>query len=174
MRLIRKILLILLAFVAMVLCIAWFLPATFTVDATIDINQSLEESEQEFSETENWSEWIDWKLTDSAESDMKALSFVPLPGKGEHIFSGTLLQISPVEVASKETWSFEATETGSRIHWTSSGTLEYPLGRIYGLVLPEFRRTEMQARLDSLRNFLESASNVPPQPLQQVPLYQPE
>ena len=48
MRLIRKLLLILLAFIAMVLGVAFFIPAEFKVEASIDFNQTVTETNNEF------------------------------------------------------------------------------------------------------------------------------
>jgi hypothetical protein len=174
MRLIRKLLLILLAFIAMVLGLAFFIPAEFKVEASIDVNQSVTETKNEFSDPDTWKEWTNWKINDSAKTDETNLAFIPVPGMGDAGFSGKLYQFKPVEVISEEHWSFEAGETGSKINWKSTGSLSYPLGRIYGLVFSDFRRSEMEAQLDSLRNFLESSIDVPPTPLDQPATLQPE
>ncbi len=174
MRLIRKSLLILLAFIAMVLAVAWFIPADFSIESSIEVNQPLIETQNEFSDPEAWKEWTNWKINDSVQTDETVLAFIPVPGMGDAGFSGKLYQFKPVEVISEELWSFESGETGSKINWKSSGTLSYPLGRIYGLFFSEIRRSEMEARLDSLRNYLESTIDVPPAPLDQPATLQPE
>jgi hypothetical protein len=174
MRFIRKTLVILLAFVAMVLVVAWFIPADFNIQASIDVNQPIAETKTEFSDPESWKEWTNWKINDSVKTEETTLAFIPVPGMGDAGFSGKLYQFKPFEVVSEENWTFEVGETGCKINWKSTGTLSYPIGRIFGLFFSDTRRSEMESRLDSLRNYLESSIDVPPIPINEPATWQPE
>lgn len=173
MRILGKLLSVVLAFGLMVLAIAWFLPAHFKTEVRVEINQSLADTRKEFGDTAAWAPETQIRIGDTLPKEGQTGAFLPLRNDSL-VYEGRLVSLKPIELHSTERWTFEATESGSAITWTSEGLLPYPIGRLYGLMFGGLRESHMQARLDSLRVFMESEMDVPPKPVEEHLLEHPE
>lgn len=180
MRILKKITLIVIAFVAMVLLIAFFLPASYSITRSIEINAPAELIYKQVGDFSTWTSWEPWSMKDPNAKH----EFVGIPGtqghalifKGKELGEGTwsiqtctpssliinqLNLTEPAEIHMTDIWKFETTANGSHVEWTSGGDLSYPIGRLYGLMLNSVLGNKMHEGLDSLKVFSESMIEVP-------------
>jgi hypothetical protein len=173
MRVFKKLLLVLMAFVATVLVIGWFLPETSTLEVSTEVNQGLAETRAEFGDSGMWTMMKRYRIGDSSMRDGQLGFFIPTADSLQ-VYRGMLVTKVPAELRSTEEFRFDTSASGSKITWTSKSTLTYPLGRYWGLFMPDSRRNTMKNQLDSMRVFMESALNEPPQPVDFSATTQPD
>jgi len=155
---------ILLGVVVLLLLIALVLPSSYTVKRSATINRPVSEVFPMVSDYKNWIQWNPWFPLDPT---VKTVLSSPSFGKGSSwkwtglkIGSGQLTTLdevenksilakleflAPYEMTSTETWTFEATKGETKITWTDSGKLGYPMGRFLGPFLdskmgPDFEK----------------------------------
>jgi hypothetical protein len=180
MRILKKTLLVIVAFVAMVLLIAAFLPSSYSIARSIEINAPAEVVYKQVGDFSTWISWEPWSMKDSKAKHI----YSGIPGtqghsryfKGDEIGEGTLTiqtctppsliisqmdVIEPAEIHMTEIWKFETTANGTHVEWTSSGDLSYPIGRLYGLMLNSVLGNKLHEGLDSLKVFSEAMIEVP-------------
>ncbi|HOY49928.1 MAG TPA: SRPBCC family protein [Flavobacteriales bacterium] len=180
MRILKKTALIVIAFIAMVLVIALFLPKTYSISRFIEINSSTEVVYNQVSDFSTWKEWDPWSRNDQRVKIQ--LNGIPgKPGHQRHYMGGEMgegkmtisactpysLLISKIEVTEPATlqfediWTFDGTENGTKVTWTSKGDLDYPFGRLYGLMINQLLGNEMADGLDSLKSYTEAMPEEP-------------
>lgn len=164
MRVLKKLLLVLLAFAATVLIIGWFLPDKTTIEVSAEINQSLPKTRLEFKDSTLWMTFKRYHIGDSMLKENDIGFFIP-QADSPQVYRGLLVTKVPAELRSVEEFRFDTAASGSKITWTSVSSLSYPLGRYWGLFMPNSRRVTMKNQLDSLRVYMESALNEPPKPV---------
>lgn len=164
MRVLKKLLLVLLAFIATVLIIGWFLPNKTTIEVSAEINQGLPKTRAEFKDTTLWMTFRRYRIGDSLLVEDDIGFFIPQTDS-PLVYRGLLVTKIPAELRSVEEFRFDTAASGSKITWTSTSELTYPLGRYWGLFMPDTRRASMKNQLDSMRVFMESALNEPPRPV---------
>ncbi len=180
MRILKKTILIIIAFIAMVLAIALFLPSTFSISRSIEINTSSKTVYNQVSDFSTWKEWAPWNIKDPISKN----SFTGIAGQqghsnhftGEEMGDGTItisecnpfsLIVNKINIASPakmqldDIWKFDTTENGTNVTWTSKGELDYPLGRLYGLMINQLLGDEMETGLDSLKSYSEAIIEEP-------------
>lgn len=173
MRILKKLLIVLLAFIVTVLIIGWFLPEKSIIEVSTEINQSLPKTRSEFKDTTMWLTFKRYRIGDSLLKENDIGFFIPQTDSPQ-VYSGLLVTKIPAELRSVEEFRFDTAASGSKITWTSTSTLAYPLGRYWGLFMPDARRNIMKNQLDSMRVFMESALNEPPKPVDYNATTQPD
>ena len=174
MKVIKSILLVLIALIALVLIVALFLPSEYEVSRSTEIGKSPELVYKSLNTFQNRTEWDPW-----AEMDPSSEAIITGPDSGvgaswawkgkktgegnltimkveenKHIESA-LVFTAPMAMESKVFWDLEATATGTKVKWTTSGELDYPMGKIYGLFIDGSLGPDLEKGLANLKGLLE-------------------
>jgi hypothetical protein len=153
----------------------YFLPDSYTVTESIEINRPEKTIYSMVSDYNNWKNWSPW-----AEMEPNALFTVTgEPGKPGHQLSwngkklgkgslsiriaasngflnGDLVFEEPFKATAKDDWSFEEKDNKTIVTWTSTGGLSFPFGRLYGLTMNETLSKQQKHGLEKLKNLCES------------------
>lgn len=179
MRFLRKLFFIVLAFIAVVLLLAILLPSDYSVVRSVEINKSQDAVYLRVADLSRWKEWDPWFRPD--DTDMNVIQGIAgkkgqIRNRGEakvsiiEAYENELVLfdrqlINPVKLHSQDSLSFEKTDIGTLVTWTSIAELDYPLGRIYGLFNKNARAGRMEASLAALKEISESDADQPPKPV---------
>lgn len=174
---------IILAFIAMLLIVAAFLPAKYTIIRTIEVNRSGLNVYNRIADLYRFKEWDPWTSGDK-EAKNEIHGVMGQTGHSRTIkhdnredkitFLGNVgldsifmkrETTSDIIKRSAETWAFEKTDNGTTVSWKSEVELSYPLGRFYGFFNKNQHEQEMTATLDKLKDISESDADQPPKPL---------
>lgn len=152
------------------LIIPLFLPATFKVQRILQINTAPNVVYQKVLDFNARQQWDPWLEKDPA-ADVKVRTTPDNIGSvlrwdGEKIGTGeiTLREkvdnralymrvefTSPYTTTVKSYWKFEPADKGTRVTWTISGPLSYPLGRYHGLLIDRTLGSACENGLKRLR-----------------------
>jgi hypothetical protein len=178
MRVLRKILYISLLFLAAVLAIAFFLPSTYSVNKTIEVNAEPDVVYMNVSRLELWKNWnellknaqisgskavdtsgsmeIQWREGQSMSGTIRILD------KKKSTFVRTEIQLDqPAKMISSELWTFELTGNGTLVNLNSNGSLRYPIGRLLGSYIRERVSAQINISLNQLKDLAENESVKP-------------
>lgn len=153
----------------------YFLPDSYSVKQSIEIDRPQETVYRMVSDYSNWKAWSPW-----AEMEPEAtVNITGDPGKpghsiswnGEKIGKGTLsIRMAasngfvdgdlnfeePFKTTASDKWTFESVGNKTIVTWISEGELSYPLGRLFGLTLGEALRKQEKHGLENLKKVCES------------------
>jgi Polyketide cyclase / dehydrase and lipid transport len=170
------ILYILLGLIAVLLLIALILPASYTVMQTIDINKSAQEVSDRIADLNHYREWNPWQKSDPAASfvvtgapqttghkyawegkkvGMGSLTLKSLQPGSQVVFD--LEFIKPWSAKALDKWDFEHAGNGStKVTWSNTGELPYPMGRLMGPVLNKQLNKQFAEGLQNLKSVCEA------------------
>ena len=175
MRTVKKTALIVIAFVITVLAIAAFLPDHYSINRSIEINAPAEIVYKQVGDFSTWKEWDPisakdpnahqeisgeacqigharhFKGSETGEGTIRIAECHPFT-----LIANRIEMVKPATLQVDDIWEFETTENGTLVNWTSKGSLNYPLGRLYGLMINQLLGGEMESGLDSLKTYTES------------------
>jgi len=153
------------------LIIPFFLPATFVVKRTLEVNAAPNVVYQKvlnFNERQNWDPW----LAKDPDARVK-VRLVPefkgsiLAWDGDKVGAGQItlkeyvenralmMEVdftAPYKSSMKSYWKIEPHDKGTMVTWTLSGPLAYPLGRYQGLVIDRTLGSACEQGLKNLRS----------------------
>lgn len=175
MKVFKRVVIVIVAIVAVFYLVALFLPSAFHLERSIVINKSPEAVFGQVSDFNNWMKWNPWsKLDPNAKNTISGE-----PGdigsswewEGEEVGRGilTIAEIEPNESihsnlqflvpwesSATDDWKFEATASGTKVTWISAGELPYPLGRYMGLMMDSELGAQMEQGLGDLKSVCET------------------
>ncbi len=153
----------------------YFLPDSYSVKQSIEIDRPVETVYPMVSNYSNWKAWSPW-----AEMEPEAtVTIAGEPGKPGHSMSwsgkkigkgtlsirmassngfvnGELNFEKPFKAIASDKWSFEAEGNKTIVTWISEGELRYPIGRLFGLTLGEALSKQEKHGLEKLKKVCES------------------
>lgn len=170
----KKITIIIIAFIAVILLIPVFLKSAFLIERSVVIAKPATKVYQVVSDYQTWKNWSVWAIKDPAQSI--SISGNPgevghaqawegkINGKGkqtisslvkdkEIVFDLEFLDPNPMKSIAK--FSFETVEGGTKVIWSNSGELEYPVGRYFGLFLDGMIGPDFEEGLRNLKLYIE-------------------
>lgn len=166
MRLIIKISSIVLALVATLLAIAFFLPPHYSIEYTTEIAVNRDTC---FAKLRNAQTWLIWKSNDESGNEDKK---TPIDFKADEQLiegglNGKFTEKKEIQYTSIDTITLDTSPAGGLIHWKSELICEYPLGRFTGLFYRTYWEGKVQQRLDALQKYLDESTLGPPVQLDQ-------
>lgn len=175
MKTFKKILIGLLVLVGLLLIVSFFLPSTFKVERSTEINAPASVVFDQVNTLKNWENWSPWRDIDStmvttynetaAGEDAKAMWTGKESGTGEQTIivsePGKHLQMTlvfkePNKMESDEHWMFEETAGKTKVSWSMEGKLDWPIGRFFGLFMDKMLGKDFEKGLAKLKEVSES------------------
>lgn len=156
----------------------YFLPDSYTVTQSIEVNRPLGTVYSEVSNYNHWKDWSPWAEMEPA----AAFAVAGEPGKpghklswdGQKIGKGSLsIRMAasngflnadlnfekPFKANAKDNWSFEENDNTTTVTWTTTGGLSFPFGRLFGLTVDETLSKQQKHGLEKLKKLCESLSD---------------
>jgi len=161
--------------ITVILIVAIFLPAKYSVDSSIVINRPLEQVYKYSVDLKNWPQWSIW-IRDDKKAEITYEGTGPDVGSkmnwnGKKMGIGSILiekltnnssytvkvdMTKPWEISSLSTFSFKPANTGTIVTWTDEGNLSYPMERWVGLFFKSKMQMKFHKGLTNLKNKIES------------------
>ncbi|MES2733307.1 MAG: SRPBCC family protein [Bacteroidota bacterium] len=174
MRIFKTIFLSIASLLALLLLIAIFLPSQYHVERTIEINKPTPAVFEEVADFNHWLAWNPW--TEMEPTAHNTISGTPKTvgshwaweGKEIGVGSLTIQAISPNQsIKSKlamlqpqameadDSWLFEPTDKGTKVIWSNTGKLSYPVERYFGLFMNKILGEQYETGLLKLKQVVE-------------------
>lgn len=161
---------------ALFFLVAAFLPASYAVERSIEINKAPEVVFEQVADFNNYLKWNPWAKMEPAakntiagtqkevgaswkwegqEVGMGSLTIEKIePHKAIH---SKLAFIAPYQSRASDSWTFEPTANGTKAIWHNTGELPYPMMRYMGLMMegmlgPQFEQglRDLKAQCEAL------------------------
>jgi polyketide cyclase/dehydrase/lipid transport protein len=181
---ILKNILIAVAVIAVIGLIAlYFMPNHYTVSNSIEINKPADVVYAQVSDFNKWGAWDPWmemdpeaKVTvegtpgtpghkmswDGKKSGMGSMTIISA-GTNQWVYSG-LEFIKPFKATAKDEIKLEASGDKTKVTWTNTGGLSFPMGRLFGLSVDKALGTDQRKGLDKLKKYTEALVAAPAAP----------
>jgi len=170
------------ALAALFLLVAAFLPSSYAVERSIEINKAPEIVFEHVADFNNYLKWNPWskmdptaKNTISGTQKTVGASWVwegnEQLGKGSMTIEkiepyktihSKLTFMEPYQSVARDSWTFEATANGTKATWHNTGELAYPVMRYFGLMLEGMLGPQFEQGLQSLRALCEAQPELTP------------
>jgi effector-binding domain-containing protein len=153
MKWIKRILLTLIAIIALALIVAFLLPSSYKVERSVIIVSDATKIMSQVTDLKKWDFWSPWKPHDTAATytyndTVGKNAFMSWKGKivgtgnlritavdtGKSI-SYNLAFVEPYENKSTGSYIFEKAPEGTKVTWTNEGKLSWPVGRWMGVFM---------------------------------------
>ena len=165
---------ILLGLIAAVLVLAAVLPSRFTITKTITIARSPADVYRKVSDLNQYREWNPWQKMEP--TSQQTVTGEPstvghrYAWNGKKIGIGSLtlrsgvpgqavdfdLQfIKPWKSSADDTWRLEPEAGGTRVIWSNTGALPYPMGRLFGPLISKGLNKQFEQGLSNLKALCE-------------------
>ena len=166
----------LLSIIGLFLIVAAFLPSQFTVSRSIEINKPVDSVYTvvaDFGQFPKWNPWagyekegmLTYTISGVAGTVGNAYAWVgPETGAGSMTINAIepgktiaqdLIFTAPFPSASVVTWTFEPTASGTKATWSNTGKSDYPVGRIFGVMMDKMIGPDFEKGLSKLKATLE-------------------
>lgn len=171
----KKILIFILGLVALLLLIAFFLPSSFNVERSVTINAPVDEVYNNVADFNNYLTWNPWSKMDpeaqntiTGEGKGVGASWSwdgKVVGKGSLTYTSLqelksvaskLVFTSPRQSEANDLWTFETTSGGTKVTWTMSGELSYPIERYVGMMMDGMLGKDLENGLANLKEKCEN------------------
>lgn len=171
---IKKILIFIIAFVALLLVLAIFLPSSYRVERSATINASTEAVYNQVVDFNNYVKWNPWTKMDPdakiAISENSSGVGASWSWEGEVVGKGTLSIEKAEEYKSIETklvftaprqdegkgfWIFEEVDGKTKVTWAIEGELGYPIGRYMGFMMDGMLGESFELGLNNIKAIVE-------------------
>lgn len=170
----KRILLFVGAFLALLLIIAALLPSNYRVERSTTINAPVGKVFEQVADLNNYIKWNPW-----SELDADAKNTVTERGRGtgsiwswegEIVGKGNLSIVKleegksietkvtflePMESTSSGFWKFENSDHGTNVSWAFEGGLSYPIERYIGFFMDDMLGEDFEKGLANLKNRCE-------------------
>lgn len=159
--------------------VAAVLPSTYTVTRSIEINRPVGPIYAMVSDLTQWPAWSPWKAMDpDAEMIFEGMEGQPgsswawngdVLGQGKLTLKQTdpnhkarfeLEFYTPNKMVADDIWTFTSlpSQQSTRVTWTNTGPLDYPVGRYIGLFMDQMMGPDFEKGLTNLKNFAEKGA----------------
>lgn len=177
----KKILMVVVGLIALALIVPVFLPGGYTVERSIEIAKP---PAVVFEQVVDFNKWLTWNPWTEMEPTAKNEITGPVAavgskwawdgkelGKGsltiqevekDHSVHSKLVIIAPMASTADDHMRLEATANGTKITWTNTGSLDYPLGRYVGLMIQGMLGPQYEKGLANLKRVTEAIPEPPP------------
>lgn len=175
MKILKIFLIVVVGIVVLVLVGLAFAPSHYTVTRTTEIAKPANVVYSQVSDYEKWGAWDAWReMEPEAKATVEGEPGKPghkstwegqKLGKGAHTITqatenqsidGDLEFIEPFTATAKDHWKFEETGGTTKVTWTTEGDLDYPSGRLFGLMMDKQLGGSMAHGLDNLKKVCEA------------------
>jgi hypothetical protein len=177
----KKIAYAVLAIVAVFLIVGALLPASYTVERSIEIAKPPAVVYRHVSDYNAWLEWSPWPKTEptakqtvtgepgvvgmtwSWEGEQVGVGSMTLAAvdEGKSIHSKLVFK-EPMTSEADDYVLLEPTENGTKVTWRNTGGLPYPVGRYFGLGVEGMLGPQFEEGLESLKALCESQEEPAP------------
>ena len=174
MRLARYILLTLGGIILFLVLIAFFLPPTYHVERSTEINQPVEIVFDQVVDLNNYMQWNPWTEKDpnvknkiTGEPTVRGMKWSwdgKKTGKGNltlvefkrnEFIRNRLVFEYPNQMEADDLWIFEEINGKTIVRWVNSGDLNFPIGRWFGLFMDKMMGKDFEKGLENLKNKCE-------------------
>ena len=165
MRLVLKITSVVLALLATLLVIAFFLPNQYSIEHATEIVVNRDTCLVMLRSPQTWSIWMS-----PEEENKDKKRYIEFKADAEMIASGLngrFTQDNLIHQTSMDTIWIESSPAGSLIHWKSVWPCAFPFGRYAGLIYKLDWEEQVQQRLNALQKYLDESTLGPPVQLDQ-------
>ncbi len=181
---IKKLLYLLLGIIALILIVAAFLPASYTVERSVEIAKPPEVVYPLVADYNNWLKWSPWpKMDPEAKQTVTGTPAAAghswsWEGEKSGVGSMTLAQVEenrsvqsklvfkkPMNSEADDYILLEPTPTGTKVTWRNTGNLPYPVGRFFGLGVEGMLGPQFEEGLAGVKSIAESIEEPPPPPI---------
>lgn len=173
MKILKNIFFAFLVIVAIVLVGIYFLPESYSVSRSIEIEKPISEIIPHVNDFNQWSAWSPWyemepeaqlviegtpgtvghKMSwNGKKNGVGSLTLTSVAANG---MEGNLEFVKPLAMKSKDIWFFKEENQKTEVTWTSTGHLSYPLGRLFGLSLDQMLGEQKEHGLKKLKEVCE-------------------
>jgi hypothetical protein len=176
----KKALYLIVALVVVLLVVAAFLPATYTVERSIVIAKPPSVVFPQVADLNQWLKWSPWpEMEPSAKNTITGpvgevgMSWA-WEGKELGVGSLTLHRVEkdrsvhsklvikePMASEADDYMTLEPVENGTKLTWTNTGSLPYPVGRYFGLTIEGMLGPQYESGLQKLKALCESIEEPP-------------
>lgn len=175
MKILKNILIIIVAIIALFLIVAMFLPSEYRVERSVEINKPASVVYNYVADFNNFYEWNPWtpmevghnyEVTgDSAKVGQKYFWEGKVVGSGQMIFTElkpySLIKsdiefLSPQQGKGVVDWTFNNNGNITKVTWGISGESEYPVGRYFGLMMDSFLGKDFENGMKNLKTKCEA------------------
>src|SRR5579862_2577057 len=159
----------------------YFMPNHYQISNSIEINKPVDVVYAQLSDFNKWNNWSPWH---EKEPTAKT-TFEGTPGakghrmswEGKQLGEGSLTLswakmnttihsdldfIKPFKSQAKDQWDLEAVGDKTKVTWTNSGGLSFPIGRLFGISVNKMMNAEQQHGLDNLKQYCEKLHTTMP------------
>lgn len=176
MQMLKQILVGALSFSVLFLLIALFLPATYHVERSVFIQQPVEKVYRHVCDLNYWAAWNPWTSRDSTVKNAITGSGREIGStwlwEGEVIGTGSLtiqemtpnrfmqsrlVFQKPQKFESDDIWKFKPLPEGTQVIWINEGELEYPVDRVFGLLMDSMLGEDFEQGLENLKQIAENS-----------------
>ncbi len=167
--------------VALFFLVAAFLPASYAVERSIEINKAPEVVFEQVADFNNYLKWNPWSKTEPiAKNTITGTQKEPGASwmwEGDTVGAGSLtiekiepnkaIQsklkfIKPFESEASDSWTFEPAANGTKVTWHNTGELAYPMMRYFGLGMEGMLGPQFEQGLQSLKELSEAQPDPAP------------
>ncbi len=171
---VKKIAIGVIGLIAVILLIPVFLKSSFSIERSVVMANAPSEIFAVVGNYETWNRWSVWAIKDPNQTTK--ISGTPgqvghmqewdgkINGKGkqtivslvkdkEIVFDLEFIDPNPMKSEAKMT--FSPVEGGTKVTWSNSGSLEYPVGRYFGPFLDGMVGPDFEEGLNNLKNLLQ-------------------
>jgi hypothetical protein len=181
MKIVKNIGIALVVIIVLGLIVLYFMPNHYAVSNSIEINKPADVVYAQVSDFNKWGTWDPWmemdpeaKVTvegtpgapghkmswDGKKSGMGSMTIISA-GTNQWVYSG-LEFIKPIKATAKDEIKLEANGDKTKVTWTNTGGLSFPLGRLFGLSVDKALGTDQRKGLDKLKKCTEALVAAPP------------
>jgi Polyketide cyclase / dehydrase and lipid transport len=175
MKILKNLFIALVVIVAVGGIVLYFLPNHYSVSNSIEINKPADVVYAQLSDYNKWSAWSPWreadpeaKITingtpgtpghkmswDGKKSGMGTITIISA-GTNQFVYS-QLDFIKPFQATAKDMMKLESADGKTKVTWTNTGGLPFPLGRLMGLSIDKMLGGDQRKGLQKLKTFAES------------------
>ncbi len=165
MRLVLKITSVVLALLATLLVIAFFLPNQYSIEHATEIVVNRDTCLAMLRSPQTWSIWMS-----PEEENKDEKRYIEFKADAEMIargLNGRFTQDNLINQTSMDTIWIESSPAGCLIHWKSVWPCAFPFGRYAGLIYKLDWEEQVQQRLNALQKYLDESTLGPPVQLDQ-------
>lgn len=180
MKILKNLLIALVVILAVGGIVLYFLPNHYSVSNSIEINRTPDVVYSQVYDFNKWGNWDPWmeadpeaKVTieetpgtpghkmswDGKKSGMGSMT-IKSAGTNQFIYS-QLEFIKPFKMTAKDELKLEANGEKTKVTWSMSGGLAFPMGRLVGLSIEKMVSPDQKKGLEKLKKFTEALPVLP-------------